>query len=746
MSNASDEFALEQSSILLEKLARHVEGFLAAWDNADEDAPPVLADHLPTDNGTIRHFTLVELIKTDLEFRLEGRGLPKRLHDYLEEFPELHEHGVPADLVYEEFHLRQQAGLAVDPQEYLEAFPNQADELRCLLDLNQPYESTQVCENRTGPTSTELQPGQTVDDFELLTRLGEGAFAQVFLARQTSMQRLVALKVSADHGTEPQTLAQLDHDHIVRVFDQRVVPDQKLRLLYMQYVSGGTLQSVVQEFKQTPPAEQFGSILLRAVDRSLETRGESRPVESALRAKLKSSEWGETVCWIGSRLASALEYAHQRGVLHRDLKPANVLVTSEGVPKLADFNISFSSKLDGATPAAYFGGSLAYMSPEQLEACNPACAREPSDLDGRSDLYSLGVMLWELLTGSRPFVDRKENGPWSNSLNAMIERRQQGITQEALANVPENCPPGLIRVLQKCLEFDRNKRWKSGAELAQQLELCRYPHAQQIINPPEQSRCHRLRKFAGPVIVCAAVLPHVFLGVFNNFYNQEAIVSNLHESRAAFEQIRLIVNAIAYPLGLLATVILMWPLLKMSRPRERDMFDETAMKRARNRCLNLGHYTGMIGVAEWCLAGIAYPVSIHLAAGSMPGIDYAHFFGSLVLCGLIAAAYPFFGVTYFCFRVIYPCLLHEGLIDKDDLASLQKMVHRAGIYLASAGMAPLLGVLATLFITENTAVQRIALQVFATVGFLGLAVTYLVYRRMQTDVEALTEAVGGHSN
>ena len=83
-------------------------------------------------------------------------------------------------------------------------------------------------------------------------------------------------------------------------------------------------------------------------------------------------------------------------MLHRDVKPANVLLTAEPSPKLADFNISFSDKVDGATPAAYFGGSLAYMSPEQLEACNPAHARSADELDGRSDLYSLGMVLWEL--------------------------------------------------------------------------------------------------------------------------------------------------------------------------------------------------------------------------------------------------------------------------------------------------------------------------------------------------------------
>ena len=116
------------------------------------------------------------------------------------------------------------------------------------------------------------------------------------------------------------------------------------------------------------------------------------------------------MCWIGARLAAALDYAHNRGVLHRDIKPANVLLAADGSPKLVDFNVSFSSKLEGATPAAYFGGSLAYMSPEQIEAYNPDHDRKPDELDGRSDIFSLGVVLWELLTGARPFGDDRLEG------------------------------------------------------------------------------------------------------------------------------------------------------------------------------------------------------------------------------------------------------------------------------------------------------------------------------------------------
>ena len=134
-------------------------------------------------------------------------------------------------------------------------------------------------------------------------------------------------------------------------------------------------------------------------------------------------------------MAAALEYAHQRGVLHRDVKPANVLLAADGSPKLVDFNVSFSSKLEGATPAAYFGGSLAYMSPEQIEAYNPDHDRKPDDLDGRSDVYSLGVVLWELLTGSRPFGEEHLEGSWNETLKHLTARRKAGLTPAGAGDV-----------------------------------------------------------------------------------------------------------------------------------------------------------------------------------------------------------------------------------------------------------------------------------------------------------------------
>ena len=199
------------------------------------------------------------------------------------------------------------------------------------------------------------------------------------------MQRLVAVKISADHGTEPHTLAHLDHDYIVRVFDQRRVAQgpvntaNTVKLMYMQYVPGGTLRGVLRRVRDTEPALRNGRLLLSAVDGELLDRGGIRPAESRTRADIAALSWPETVAWLGRRLADALDYADRRGVLHRDLKPANVLLTADGAPKLADFNISYAHHVPGANPVAYFGGSLAYMSPEQLEAARPGSRRAAAD-------------------------------------------------------------------------------------------------------------------------------------------------------------------------------------------------------------------------------------------------------------------------------------------------------------------------------------------------------------------------------
>ena len=302
-------------------LSSHVDKFIQAWDQAagGESVAPEIPDYLPTATSPVlSQELLLELVKVDLDYRWTRDHLPRRLEDYLADFPALSDL-VTADLLFEECRLRKLAGESIELAEYRTSFPHCAEELERLWKLEQTSPQSGIGQHATRRVLDRFQPGDAVDDFDLLTLLGSGAFARVFLARQRSMQRLVALKLSADKSREPQTLAQLDHDHIVRIFDQRSIPEAGLRLLYMQYVPGGTLHDVVPLVQKTPAGERNGSLLVQAVRNALENRGEVDRLAAAWSEQAKRSPWADVVCRLGIQLAEALEYAHKGGVLHLSL-------------------------------------------------------------------------------------------------------------------------------------------------------------------------------------------------------------------------------------------------------------------------------------------------------------------------------------------------------------------------------------------------------------------------------------------
>lgn len=728
-SNVSD------SQSMLNALTEIMEQFVQAWES--KASPPDLNQYLQNHQQPNR-FLLIELIKIDLEFRWQQFNFPKRIMEYFEEFPALLEESVPVDLLYEEFHLRRQNGFDADPAEFLNLFPAVGPQLEQLFGLNHDFVSTKIFKAPAAEAYDSFKPGDTVDDFDLLTLLGKGAFAKVYQARQNSMQRLVALKISGNSSTEPQTLAQLDHDNIVRVYDQRLISDQKVRLLYMQYLTGGTLQPVIEQIKKTAPAERSGKVLLTVINQSLDLRGESRPAESLTCQTLNSLSWPDTICWLGIRLANALDYAHKKGILHRDIKPANVLLTSEGIPKLADFNISFSSHVAGTTPAAYFGGSLAYMSPEQLEAYDPTHNRVPESLDERSDLYSLGLMLWELLTGTRPFQDPSIESGWSALLKQMIQQRISGpILRNTPQHLPPDCPEHLITVLQKCLAPNPENRWNSGAELASQLELCMNPRAQQILFPPSTSWLSRLKGWEIPLIILIVAIPNILAGLFNFFHNQKHIVEHLKNSQDAFWQIQSIINIIAYPLGLGLIGWLTWTVLRFQTEKSTNYLPEDQTAAAiQKRCLRLGHYAALICITEWIIAGIAYPVSMHFAIGSLPITDYFHFLGSLLLCGLIAASYPFFGVTYISLHAIYPRLLQTNEFRQQTPQIFSQLKRLTWIYLIMAFLVPTLSIATLALINLD---DKLAIGILTVAGTLGAVSIFQVFQSLHADLEALSE-------
>ncbi|MGW4326305.1 serine/threonine-protein kinase [Nocardia sp. NPDC004573] len=724
-------------------IADVVERFADAWRTAA--TPPDLADYLP-DSPAIRRVSLIELLKVDLANRWGRGAAPKRLADYAAEFPELRTWPVPPDLIYEEFHVRRQSGGTVDVAEYTAAYPDQADQLSEML-ATDDYHSTLLTIAPEPANLDDLAAGQRIDDFDLMTGLGRGAFARVFLARQRSMQRLVAVKISRDKGAEPQTLAQLDHDYIVRVFDQRVLADRKLRLLYMQYVPGGTLFTVLERVRATPQARRCGAMLLDVIDGVLAAKGEIQPSESPQRAQLAGLTWPETVAWLGRRLAEALDHAGRAGVLHRDVKPANVLLTADGVPKLADFNISFSGNVAGDSPLAYFGGSLAYMSPEQLAAVHPDLPATAEDLDTRSDLFALAVVLWELLTGRKPFDDDAAAGGDRTALDAMLRRRSRSPRALPYRDLPPDCPEALQRALVRALDPNPAERWSSGADMAQQLAVCLDARARDLVDPPPGSWRLRARTLRHPIMALAVGVPNALAILYSYNHNRTLIIDKLDaQAQHRFDQIALATYAVCFLIGFVATNLLLAGLWSIARGlRKGRSYDSATLARARADTLRLGRRNVLTCFALWAIAGVAVPVSVQVSGNQITAASYVHFFLTQIVCGAIAMAYPYFLVTFYAVRSLYPMFLPHGGLGGEDVRRLRQLDADSTYFLAVAAAVPLLGVVGATFIPpEDIPAVIVPLRVLCAGSAVAFVGVYWLFRTLEKDLAALGRLAAGH--
>ena len=453
-----------------------------------------------------------------------------------------------------------------------------------------------------------------------------------------------------------------------------------------------------------------------------------------------------------------MHYANSRGVLHRDIKLANVLLAPNGTPKLADFNVSFTANVSGASPFAYFGGSLSYMSSEQLMACRPGYMQDAANLDTRSDIYSLAVVLWELLTGLKPFDDsaaqaaRARSGGSVSDTTAledlMLTTRAQGISSAALAALPTNCPAALRRVLLKALSADRDQRWASGAELAEQLQLCLDPQARDLVDPPARSWRLRLRPFFLPVAALAVLIPNLLASAYNIQHNQLLIVSQLSEqAQGRFMLAVTLVNLVFYPLPGIAVLVYFKVSLRHPGPAARATWASTARR-------NLGpsapttvssHPIGGLFVvfSLWLLAGLTFPLIMKFAAGGIPGRSAIHFVGSLTVCGAIAIAYPFFLMTFYILRSVYPELVAHGQTHPREAEQLRALSRRLSRYLAIAGLeCRCSALLAVSFLTAPEIAEVIVpIRVLCIRGIAGFVLAYWLSRQIESDIQALERVI-----
>jgi serine/threonine protein kinase/Tfp pilus assembly protein PilF len=425
------------------------------------------------------------LVRLDLEYSWR-RGRPRRLEELQGPFPELfRDRDCLQEIAFEEYRLRLQLGDGPTPEEYRQRWDVRTDGWPAPPNLlaeavrRLPVTVKAPAGRPPEPASTSAplpEVGTEFLDFRLLAELGRGAFGRVYLARQQGLAgRLVALKIASNISLEARSLAQLQHTNIVPVYS--VHQAGPLHALCMPYLGPTTLADVLADLRGRQALPSSGKGLVDTAHACKSTtrqevagRGPAPEGQEASRSgpevapvawqQLEHLTYVQAVVWIGARLAEGLAHAHERGILHRDLKPANVLLTDDGQPMLLDFNLAEDTKDSGA--AAFLGGTLPYMAPEHVRALQ----RRGGTVDGRSDVYSLGVILHELLTGRHPFPRRA--GPLEGAVAQMLHDRDQPPPR--LRRWNRAVSPAVEAIVRHCLQPDPARRYQSARELHEDLQ------------------------------------------------------------------------------------------------------------------------------------------------------------------------------------------------------------------------------------------------------------------------------------
>jgi tetratricopeptide (TPR) repeat protein/predicted Ser/Thr protein kinase len=260
------------------------------------------------------------------------------------------------------------------------------------------------------------------DRYHIIRQLGEGGMGEVYLARDRELDRDVALKVIRfDLASQPgilerfkreiQLSSNVTHKNILRVYD--LGEAQGVKFLTMQYVDGLDLAALMRREGRLP--------LSRATD-------------------------------IFRQICEGLQAAHEQGVIHRDLKPQNILIDGRGRVAIADFGLAKSFEYASLTEAGKVIGTPHYMSPEQVKGIA---------LDQRSDIYSLGIILYEMLTGTVPFTG-------TSAYEVMIQRTQR--TPRPASDHNPKIPPYLLKILDRCLQPIPDLRYANTAEILRDLD------------------------------------------------------------------------------------------------------------------------------------------------------------------------------------------------------------------------------------------------------------------------------------
>jgi eukaryotic-like serine/threonine-protein kinase len=444
---------------------RMLHGFEQAWKGP---RPPVIRKFWKDECPDAGFALLEELVRVDMEFRAD-RGLPFSTRDYLQEFGELKE-------------LRDAVARIESEERRLNA-----------------------SKTRRPPSGTASfpMPGTRFLDFELIDILGKGAFGCVYLARQPDLaRRFVALKVTRGNSVEAQQLARLQHTNIVPVFSVHQSGD--LHAICMPFLGVATFADLVADPASHQNDVSIQQLVTTIAEKkrltlpSLGSAGGTFPVEpiaarpdtprlnSGVAVRFRSLQGrnrDEAFALLWHATVTGLAYAHERGIVHGDVKPANILINDDGEPLLLDFNLASSRTAADVKPNVV-GGTVPYMSESHIEA-----VLDGSSADESSDLFSLGVVFYQLISGELPFP--VYSGELEETADRMIGDRRRGA--QPIRRLVPRLHQDLATIVDKCIASDPNCRYRDAASLVEDLD--RVLNCRPLVHAPNRSFSLRFRNW-----------------------------------------------------------------------------------------------------------------------------------------------------------------------------------------------------------------------------------------------------------
>lgn len=341
------------------------------------------------------------------------------------------------DLAYEEYCIQESAGHALPVEEFAAQFPTHRQSLLRLLAVHS-FLNAHPAALKLPDVDWPL-PGEALAEFAIVRQLGRGGFAHVYLARETTVaNRAVVLKVSADGLEEANTLGPLAHPHIMRVLAARRIGD--LSVLVMPFLGAATLEDIGSS--KPTDSDQLMAACAAAIEPS-----DPAVLETLPSPFHKTVRFDLAIATLGSAVADALAFLHAVNLAHQDLKPSNVLLTPTGFPFLLDFNLTTHTSQSHSS----VGGTVPYMAPEQLVAfCSPGIS--PTYDRAAADVYSLGVILYELLAGRHPFPGAGPSRNQAIPSRETVEARQ--LAPAPLASLNTSVSAAIATIVMACLSAD----------------------------------------------------------------------------------------------------------------------------------------------------------------------------------------------------------------------------------------------------------------------------------------------------